>query len=366
MNLNQINYFMYLNCTGYSIAAQEYIMALRTVAPDTDIRVELFGALSDAGISPIRRQLFLAMKESKATENCVNIYHCIPTRYNYRSNGNKNVGVCLFETINPPQYWINIMNQMHAIITASEFNKRVFEANGVKTPIYKIPHCFDPAMFNNQVTPRGRYDKFTFVAIGTWKDRKNWSSLIKGFYDAFVDNDNVCLLIKTDKPNLLQQSVQHIKKTSEWRTKKTAPIYAELTNKCQFEDIPHMMKKGDVYVCPSLGEGFGLGGLHAMACNIPVLTTRFGGSLEYALPEITTYIEPSSYRSLPTLDNIPQFKNTIWPVISVSEIRDKLRYMKDNFQTVKQKSAEAYKYVHNKFNYNHVGSLLRGAISNAV
>jgi len=49
----------------------------------------------------------------------------------------------------------------------------------------------------------------------------------------------------------------------------------------------------DVFVSSSRYEGFGLPGLEAMACGVPVVTTDSGGVREYAIPEETAIVVPS-------------------------------------------------------------------------
>jgi glycosyltransferase involved in cell wall biosynthesis len=193
----------------------------------------------------------------------------------------------------------------------------------------------------------------TFLSIGTWKNRKNWEMLIKAFYDGFSKKDNVCLLLKTDKPDSLQDLVVRVKRQCEWRSKDTAPIYSEENQGCYFEDIPKIMKKGDVYISASLGEGFGLPGLHAMALGLPVITVRFGGSLEYALPDICTYIEPKSYKTYNVMDGIPQFNNCIWPVLRIGDVRDAMRKVYEDYPTESKNAA--YKYAHKNFSYEAIG-----------
>lgn len=352
----RISYFAYINHTGYSIAAQDYILSLKT----EDIKIHPLNRFTESGVSKNRQQILSGMINKKLDPE-INIYHCIPPRYK-KVAGAKNVGVCLFETMNPPKDWIVQMNNMDAIIVASDFNERVFQSHGVTTPMFKVPHCFDPKLFNASVKHNGRYNAFTFLSIGTWKQRKNWDVLIKGFYDAFEDKDGVCLLIKTDKPELLKEEVIRIKRNHEWRSKKTAPIFADQTVKSDFEYIPSFMKKGDVYVCASMGEGFGLPGLHAMALNIPVVITKYGGVLEYAKEEHTTYIEPKHYKTFQNMDNIPQFRNCIWPVLRISDVRDQLRSAKDNYVELQKKSQIAYSFVHNNFNYDVIGNRFKEAL----
>lgn len=349
----QILYHAYINATGYSIAAQDYILAMKHVDPALQIKLRYVNAAIKIGVSPNRQQLFAAMQKLKDEEHQVSVYHTIPHLYKRVPTAQKHVGVCLFETINPPKSWVNMMNQMDAIITASDFNKNIFATNGVAKPINVVPHAFDPRLFHKDVQAIGRYRQFTFLAMGTWKTRKNWDVLIKAFYDGFERKDNVCLLIKTDKPKELAAEVVRIKRTGSWRSKETGPIYTEEKTNCSFEDIPAFMKKGDVYICASLGEGFGLPGLHAMALGIPVITTKFGGALQYAKPETCTYIEPKSYKTYPTMDRIPQFANCIWPVIQMEDVRDVMRQVYENIP--RDKVAFAYDYVQKNFNYDVIG-----------
>ena len=351
----QLNYHLYANSTGYSISAQDYVLAMMRVKPDVDIRVHYVNTRLGAGISSNREQLFTALNKKEPHEPNISLFHSIPIRYRRHPGPEKHVGICVYETIDPPQEWISTMNNMDVILTASHFNKNVFENSGVKVPIHVVPHCFDENMFNKDTRCKGRYSQTTFISVGTWKTRKNWKVLIKAWYEAFEARNNVCLLIKTDKPQHLQKEVEHIKRTGDWRSKSTAPIYCEENPVCDFEEIPKILRKGDIYVNCSLGEGFGISGLQAMALGIPVITTRFGGSLEYAKPDLCTYFEPSRYQKISIMDSIPQLANKIWPFLTIKEVAHKMRYVLSKHQESKDKAEKAYKYVHENFNYKTIG-----------
>lgn len=355
----QIIYKLYLGSTGYATSAQDYIKALLFVQPDLDIKTQFYNLATSTGVSKERHDFFHTLSKKQDTHPQIDIFHCIPPRFRRNPSSAKNIGIAIFETINPPKNWIDQMNTMDTIITASQFNKSVFESNGVKVPIFVVPHCFDPQMFNKDVKPNGRYAKFTFFALGTWKQRKNWDSLIKAFYDGFENKNNVCLIIKTDKPDELKRTVLRIKQTSEWRSKDTAPIYAE-KGVCTFEEIPAVMRKGDVYISCSLGEGFSVPTLHALALGMPIIVPKYGGFLEHARPEFTTYINPAEYKTYPNMDGIPQFKNCIWPVFRISEIRDKMLQVYNNWPS--EQIAAGYQYAHNNFTYEVVGKKMLEAI----
>ncbi len=358
----QLNYHGYFNNTGYSIAAQDYILAMMRVSPNVDVRTHFINRRLGLGMSRNRQQLFTALNKKDPLEPSVNLYHCIPPRYRRPPDKAKHFGFCVFETINPPAEWAEQMNNMDAILTASQFNKSIFENHGVKRPIRIVPHCFDEKLFNKDTKSHGRFNQTTFISVGAWKIRKNWECLIKAWYQAFELRHNVCLLIKTDKPHELKALVQHVKRTFEWRSKSTAPIYCEDEPVCDFEDIPKILRKGDIYISASMGEGFGISGLHAMALGIPVITTRFGGVLEYAKPDLCTYLEPQKYRNIPVMDGIPQLSNCIWPYLSIGEVSNKMRQVMYEVKDREEKAERAYKYVHKRFTYQAIGTKLIEAL----
>ena len=349
----QLRYSCYLNNTGYSIAAQEYISAIRRVQPYKNIKlIAVNGFKNRPGISGDRQKWFTELRNTPAESKYISVQHCIPRIY-ISDKAKKRVGVAVYETIDPPTGWITRMNEMDHIITASHFNKGVFESTGLRRPSTVVPHCFDSELFHREVVPDGRYNLFTFMYIGTWKERKNFPALIKAFYDGFDLQDQVCLILKSDKPKQMKDTINAIKNDG-WKTKQTAPVYV-LEEVVPFEKIPKLMKKADVYISPSLGEGFGYGGLHAMALNIPLITVKYGGCLEYAKPDLCTYINPHGYQTRLNMDGLPQFHNKIWPQIKISEIRNKMRYVYESQKEVQEKAEAAYRYAHQHFNYEIVG-----------
>lgn len=358
----QITYNGYLNSTGYSIAYQEYIYAMLAYRPDLNIKTQFVNMQIKDGVSKNRLQFLLSLSKKEIIDNHTSIYHTIPPIYKKIKNAKNNIGFSIYETINPPQKWIDDMNQMDSIITASTFNKNIYVSNGLKVPIHVVPHCFDPVMFNKDIKPLGRYDLTTFLATGTWKRRKNWEHLIKSWYEAFEKKDKVCLLIKTDKPNDLESNIIHIKTNGEWRSKSTAPIYIESKSLCTFEEIPQLMKKGDIYINCSLGEGFSISNMHAMALGIPVITTRYAGVLEYCHLDNCTYLEPQRYQSIPYMDGVPQFSNRIWPVLTIKDTAQTMRYAFQHRNEINQKAQLAYSYVHNHLSYQVIGKKFVEAI----
>ncbi|MBI4993185.1 MAG: glycosyltransferase family 4 protein [Candidatus Magasanikbacteria bacterium] len=58
------------------------------------------------------------------------------------------------------------------------------------------------------------------------------------------------------------------------------------------KDLARIYSLATVFVSSSWAEGFGLPGLEAMACGVPVVTTDSGGVRDYAIPEETAIVVP--------------------------------------------------------------------------
>jgi len=350
----QICYRMYFDSCGYSIAAQEYILAMLSVKNDQDINLEPLKPPTRKGVSPKRFKFFNDLyKLHPKTPPMTVVNHCIPSVYRTAKKFAKHVGFCVYETVDIPKHWVKNVNKMDHVITCSDFNRQSMLQAGVRKPISLIPHTFDPGMFHKGIEPNSRFRRKTFFAMGTWRSRKNWETLIRAFYGAFTHSDDVCLLIKTNNPDELRKMVRRIKMGKKWRQKATAPIYADQHGQVTFEEIPALMRQGDFYISCSLGEGFGLPGLHAMALGMPVVTPAFGGSLEYAKPEFTTHIPIAGMERRQKLDGISQFRDKMWPVIREEDVARTMQKVVASPPV--RKTHEAYEYVHKHFTYDVIG-----------
>ncbi|MEO5373687.1 MAG: glycosyltransferase [Alphaproteobacteria bacterium] len=58
------------------------------------------------------------------------------------------------------------------------------------------------------------------------------------------------------------------------------------------ESLPDFYRRLDVFAIPSRQEGFGIVGIEAMACGVPVVSTRCGGPDDYVMPDETGYLVP--------------------------------------------------------------------------
>jgi len=235
-----------------------------------------------------------------------------------------------------------------------------FDMGKINKPIFHIPHCLDFDKYNFEVNPLKIYNKFTFLFLGTWKERKGYKQLIEAWLREFRDKDNVQLVIKTDKTKQARTYIEKIKK-EVGISKGFAPILVE--NKVFSEaEMPHFLKSFDCLLLPTMGEGFNIPGLQCMALGVPVVITNFSGCQDYANKDTATLLEPNGFILKKDMDGIPQFRNRKWAFISVAQIRKTMRKIINNPAKIKEKSKNAYEEVRNRFSYQKTEELFREMI----
>ncbi|MCZ2823788.1 MULTISPECIES: glycosyltransferase family 4 protein [unclassified Modestobacter] len=142
--------------------------------------------------------------------------------------------------------------------------------HGVDTSVFRPPAPGDRSRVPASLGLTGRYIAF----LGTIEPRKNVPALIAGWVQAVRDLD--------DPPALVLAG------GAGWDDRVDAAVAAvpgHLTllrpGYLPLADLPGLLGGAEVVAYPSLGEGFGLPVLEAMACGATVLTTE-----RLALPEV--------------------------------------------------------------------------------
>ncbi len=362
----KLNFVCFGNHSGYAQAAQDLIFALNRTG-EYDIRVEFLYKrnIPREGMSKERSEIIRSMVEKDKTHQHIQIYNCIPSTQKHVRKTSQNIGFATFETFQPPNTgymnWISLLNKNDAIIVPSNFDYKIFAHEKIEKPLFYIPHCFDDNHFNLGTDPLNKYDKFSFLFFGSWRIRKGYEVLIEAWLKEFSVNDNVQLVIKTDKGSRAKSYINKIKKEIGFEKKETAPILFENSI---FDEInlARFMKSFDCLISPTMGEGFGLPGLQCMALGTPVIITDFSGCQDYANEETATLLKPEGFRLYQCMDNLPQFKNKKWPFISVSSVRKTMRSSIENKEKIKQKASYAHKFVNEKFTYHIIAKMFRNML----
>ena len=167
----------------------------------------------------------------------------------------------------PAQSVVNLNNCI-GVIVPSEWQQSVFSAQGVDTPIYKVPMGCRTELF--KYTPKQEKDFFLFGAAGRTMAggcRKQIPDVVDAFQLAFDGRDDVRLEIKCypEDPDIAVEDDRIELKREFWAPEQLAEWYRTI----------------DCFVSASRGEGWGLMQHEAMATGRPVIAVPFGGISEF-------------------------------------------------------------------------------------
>jgi glycosyltransferase involved in cell wall biosynthesis len=222
------------------------------------------------------------------------LIHLTPEFWEQHHEPNKvNVGYVVWETSRTHPDWPKWINgNVNALMVGCDWNVEVFKNSGVKVPIYSVPHGIDFTEFENLVPYRikgVRDDSFKFYNVSQFTERKNPMSLIKSYWAAFQNDENVALILKTYRANFndgeknaIRDTIKRLKNVTPMDS--YPPIYLVL-DMLSRNEVLGLHTTGDCFVSLDRGEGFGLGGFEAGACGNSIIITGIAGALEYAKPE---------------------------------------------------------------------------------
>jgi glycosyltransferase involved in cell wall biosynthesis len=215
------------------------------------------------------------------------------------------------------RYWHpRIVSRVDAIATISEASRSdivrhlPIAAHKVHNVYSGISSTYQPALPNTVTLTRTRYQlpERYILYVGSLEERKNLQRVLYAFKQ----------LKKEGFPHKLV-FVGPQKWKYEGIFKLTTQLHLEndvlLTGYIPVDDLPALYSGAEVFVYPSLYEGFGLPVLEAMACGTPVVTSNIS-----SLPEITgdaaLLVDPY---------NIQQIVSAIRQILLDHQIRAHLR-----------------------------------------
>jgi glycosyltransferase involved in cell wall biosynthesis len=130
--------------------------------------------------------------------------------------------------------------------------------------LIETPLGVDLGLFRPKSIPR-KNDTFRVIFVGQITQRKGLSYLLEGYRRAALPNSELMLVGQpcvTDAPWRNVLGLRHLPRLPR-------------------EDLPDLYASADVFVLPSLIEGFPQTALEAMACGLPVIVSEhtFGGDV---------------------------------------------------------------------------------------
>jgi len=247
------------------------------------------------------------------------------------------------------------------ILPSSEFSKKIFIDNGVDERKLKvIPHGVNIDKFNPNIQPIDvGTKKFKFLTIAQPHARKGLDILVQAFAEEFASTEDVCLVIKTSLVNEkrhalyevdLKQIIDSIKE--KFCTSSIKIITEDIDN------LASLYNACDCFVLPTRSECFNLTVLEAIACIKPVITTAYGGHMDY-LDENTAYL--INYKIVPATQKMQYWHYN--PKATIAEpdrvhLRTLMRYVYRHRDEAKNKAQIAYNKIIPNYTWDKVAEQL--------
>jgi glycosyltransferase involved in cell wall biosynthesis len=183
------------------------------------------------------------------------------------------------ETVFPAAFAEQFNRTLDLITVGSEQTRRFLADAGVNVPMAVVGDGVDHLpVAPDEVLPVALPSGFRFLHVSSCFPRKGVDALLAAFGSVFRADDPVSLIIKTfpNPHNSVHEQLQRLRAgdpgfprveivEEDWSPAQIACLYRE----CQ------------ALVAPGRGEGFGLPIAEAMRLGLPVITSRWGGQMDF-------------------------------------------------------------------------------------
>jgi len=293
--------------------------------------------------------------------------HTVPELYpewKVKEKGKKLVGLSIWETTALPAHWPALINQLDYLIVPTEWNKKLYEKNGVKIPISVIPHLsqFEGTFGSNAAQQEKKSKNFIFYTISTWTERKQIIKNVEAFIKAFDDSEPVELVIKTSRDDIMRPKwrIPKIMRKRFHSPKETLQEYLEgierypkitiiADDSLHDAEIQQLHANSDCFISLCRTEGWGMGAFEAAFFAKPVVMTGFGGQTDFLPAESAWLVD---YQLIPVSDEqAPQSYSSYqkWAEPDTDDAARKMRYIFENRDEAKRRGSALRAFVQREF-----------------
>lgn len=258
-----------------------------------------------------------------------------------------------------------LRDNCHLIWVPSEWGKSVLVDNEFEAEsVYVVPEGVQWQVFHPFIRapfPLESKKKFRFLIVGKIETRKSYQELFSAFKDVFGDNEEVELVTKGDyfikegsKKNELTRLISESGATNivtEW-------------GKWDQQKLVDLYQSCHVFVFPSKCEGWGLPGIEAAACGLPIISTFYSGHTEY-LKDIKDSCVLVDYELEDISD--PEYINYYldekgrygkWAVPNRESLKKALLQAREDYPNLREKARKNSLKIRQEFSWEN--SVLRG------
>ncbi len=259
------------------------------------------------------------------------------------------------ESVIPRQYIEDFNRNLSGIGTISDYVTEKLIESGIKIPVKTVGCGVELEDDYDLITPYKikSNKKIKFLHISSAFPRKGIDILLKAFYQAFTNEDDVCLVLKTfPNPHNNVSAIIEILN----RKYPNPPMIEWINQDLPAKDLFGLYKMADCYVHVARGEGFGLPVAEAMLARVPVIVCPNSGMADFCNLKTALLVD---YKLRPAHTHIQKedsFQISMWAEPDVDSLVEKLQMFvegvgSDRFNMMTE---EAHRLIAEKFSWKCV------------
>lgn len=275
-------------------------------------------------------------------------------------SGRCRVGRTMFETDRIPLGCRERCNAMDEVWVPSRFNMETFAASGVdERKLRLMPPGIDLRTFNPGADPlpipqrRG----FNFVSVFDWQLRKGYDVLLLAYLREFKPDEDVTLILKISQANAaagsLEDEINFFIERRAGLPLQEAPPVILIKRFIPQDQMARLYAAADCFVLPTRGEGYGRPFLEALACELPVIATRWSGQTDFLTMQ-NSYLIESKLAPVPANVDLELFMGHQWAEPDIDHLRQLMREACSRRNEAKQRAIRGRQDLLRDYDWNVV------------
>jgi hypothetical protein len=218
-----------------------------------------------------------------------------------------------------------------------------------------LPLGVNPDYYNPNIRAYRPTQRYTFLSVFEWGERKAAEVLLRAYHRAFSRQDDVLLLLKIINTD---PGVDVYRQIAELGLPDNGPPVTLLYN----QELPvHQMgslyRSADCFVLPTRGEGWGMPVIEAMACGLPVIATDWSAHRDFMTEDVAYPLQVAQL--IPAKAKCPYYEGFRWADPDEDHLIHLMRYVVEHQDEAKVKGALASKKVLGAWTWRHAAQQIK-------
>ncbi len=272
-------------------------------------------------------------------------------------SGRRKVGWTMLEVTGLPPEWVDGCNSMDEVWVPASFNVDTFRRSGVHVPVRVMPLGVDVDYFHPDIVGFRPSDRFTFLSVFEWGERKGTDILLRAFAEEFDPSDDVVLMLSVYNRD---PGVHVYDEVAKLDLGPTAPIIVLLNAEFTPYQMGSLYRSADCFVLPTRGEGWGMPVLEAMACGLPSIATAWSGPADFLHDDVGYPLQLKGM--IKAKAKCPYYAGFEWADPDAEHLRSLMRHVSKHPDEARAKGLAAARRVAAGYTLDHAAERVKARL----